>query len=75
MYLKDEMKGRAMSEIDDLIEILQRVKRCSKALSILKLATSNLIWKDDDWSKSSKAKESVLGLIKEAIELIEKEER
>jgi hypothetical protein len=58
-------------EIDDLIEILQRVKRCDTALSLLNLITTNMLFNEDLGHEKNKYRDGVKSYILEAIALIE----
>lgn len=58
--------------IDDMIEILQRAKRCEKALGLLYKSTQNMLFKEDLGPEKNKWRdEGIKASILEAIALIE----
>ncbi len=59
-----------MDLIDQMIEVLKRVKNCDKALNNLKMASENSLFSEKDCF-NEKYKNHVHNLIKEAIEIIE----
>ncbi len=65
-----------MNEIDAMIEVLQRVKRCDKAYNLLIQASQNAIFRENNLEDEKKRwlNEGVLKNILDAIALIQGED-